>query len=91
MRSLLASLLALAALTGAQSIVGTVFVPNDGSDGNGGNNPSSVVPDVSVIGDSTITDSGDGDGGFMTIQTVPNPTTAEPGYVRLFVAPTARP
>jgi len=64
----LLSLLAFAAFARAQSIVGTYYIPNDGpSDGN------DIVPDVSVIGIYTITDTADV--GLMTIQTVPNPTT----------------
>ena len=69
MRSILVSLLGFAAFTRAQSITGTYYTPNDGND------ESSIVPDVSVVGVSTITDSSNGDVGFMTIQTVPNPTT----------------
>lgn len=72
MRSLLVSLLALSAFASAQSILGTYFIPDNG---NGGNGESGVVPAVSVIGVSTITDSGG--------LTVPNPasTTTEPACV----------
>jgi hypothetical protein len=77
MRSVLVSLLALATFTRAQdSILGTYFTPADDD-----NSKPTVVPDVSVIGESTITDSGNGDVGFMTIQTIPNPTTTQPAYV----------
>ena len=83
MRSLVVSLLALAACARAQSIVGNIPV--------GGNDVSSILPDVSVIGLSTITDTShdDGDVGMMTIQTVPNPTTTttEPACVLPLVAP----
>jgi len=71
MRYLFVSLLALAACARAQSVVGTYYIPNDG------NNVSGVIPDVSVLGIATITDTSNdnGDGGVMTIQTAPNPTT----------------
>lgn len=84
MRSLVVSLLALAACARAQSIVGTYYIPSDGD------NVSGIIPDVSVIGLSTITDSShdDGDVGVMTIQTAPNPTTTttEPACVFPLVA-----
>ena len=86
MRSLVVSLLALAACACAQySIVGTYYIPSDGD------NVSGIHPDVSVIGLSTITDTShnDGDVGMMTIQTVPNPTTTttEPACVLPLIAP----
>jgi len=81
----LLSLLALAAFARAQSVLGTYYIPSDSS--SDGNDASHIVPEVSVIGVSTITDSGDI--GWMTIQTVPNPTTStttEPACVLPLVA-----
>ena len=77
MRSLFVSLLSLAACARAQSILGTYYIPSDG------NGVSGIVPDVSVIGVHTITDSLNDNGDV----TVPNPTTTtEPACVLPLVA-----
>ena len=71
MRFLFVSLLVLTAYAHAQSLGSIYYIPVGRNDVSG------------IVGVSTITDSGNGDIGLMTIQTVPNPTTTttEPACV----------